>query len=372
MLLTNSAYASNIVEISVGSESIPFLLDDKGQVWTFHSSKLTPSIKPYKLESLKHIKKIAPYIAIDDKGEVYTWHLNPVQTSWDIDDGSVLDAVYTIPTKVENLNGVTLVASSSDRYFVAVINNNLIVDWSASPDNTKLDTFKNSDIKTITSRQGVIDISATWKPKSVLIDKKFLPSSDSGVVALFKNGDVIGWGIKPTGVVSIKEAGNERLLTQSPGAISVAMNSMHTVVLTLNGVPQFCGGCDGYHGGLDFKGQPWTPANTLGVAGSVEDVSVMSLFSGYDNVRPNVFIKRDGTVWAAYAPAPTGMLGKDCYLIAREKNQYWQIQAGNEPASQVAATGSAIYMLDGAHKLWMTKHSSMNMKFVNLPINLEQ
>lgn len=370
-ILSNIAYASNIVKIAVGSENIPFLLDDKGQVWTFHEPLSSSVTKPYKLENLNHIKKIAPYIAIDEKGNVFVWHLNPSKSSWDIDDGSILDAVYTKPERVENLKGVSLVTSSSDHYFVAVMNNNRIVDFESAPDKAGTDLFINNKFRTITSRQGIKSISAYWEPSKDSREGVTIVPSVTSVVALLDDGDVVGWGVKSTGVASRDEDWNEKVLTKAPGAISVAMNAMHTVVLLENGVSHFFGGCEGYRNGLDFKGEPWPQGNVEGVPGSVVDVSVMSLFSGYDNVKPNVFIKRDGTVWAAYAPAPAGMLGKDCYLVARDKKQYWQIQAGKEPALQVAATAHTIYMLDAAHKLWMVKLSSMNMKFDDLKINLE-
>ena len=360
------SYASNIAAITVAPMGIPFLLDDEGQVWAFR--KPLSFEEPIKLPNLNHIKKIAPYIAVDTNGQVYTWSLNPIKTDWG-EDG-LNEAVYNTPQRVENLQGVTLVASSGDNYFVAVIGNKDIVEWLAIRDKSGLGAVTNGPIRTVISRMGVKAVTVFWTPEVVSTVGVVIYPVASSLVALFDEGTVMGWGIKPSGAATRGSDRKGILLTQSPGATEVSMNAMHTVILTANGVPQFWGGCDGYRDGKDFNGNQWPSRNNEGVDGYVVDVIGMSLFSGYDNVKPDVFIKRDGTVWAALAPEPSGMLGRDCYLSAGKKGQLWQLPAGRSAAVQVAA-GESILMLDAEHKLWTTAGSWMNTKFHNVSINLK-
>lgn len=359
LLFAHSAQASNIVEIAVAPRDIPFLLDDEGQVWAFRKPQFLE--EPIKLPNLNHIKKIAPYIAVDTSGRVFTWSLNTVKTDWDQE--SISEAVYNVPQKVDGLQGVTSIASSGYDYFVAVVGNKEIRDWSTIQDKPGAGTVTNGPIRTVISRAGVKAVAATSRPKVVSIKGAILKPVTETMVALFDDGTVMGWGITPSEPATEEATRNGMLLTKLPGAAGIAMNDVHTVILSADGVPIFWGGCGPYVA-KDSNGHPWSPS---GVNGQVVEIKEMAINQGNDNVLPDAFIKRDGSVWAAYAPSP---VDKDCIRSGGDKRRAWQLTAGAAAAIQVAAADS-IFMLDAERKLWTTAGSWMNTKFHSVMINLK-
>lgn len=361
LFFAHSVYASNIMQIAVGEENIPFMLDDEGQVWTFRQPLPFQPVEPYKLENLNHIKKIAPYIAIDDKGQVFTWRLHPLKTYWD--ENGLVEAVYTTPQQVEGLQGVTQVASSSDGYFVAVIGDKEIVDWMVGWDKAGSGTVIKGVTRKVASRPGVKSVAALWSPEDLGWKKLNLDTPESSLVALFDDGSVIGWGIQATGIPFRNANWNELLLTKSPGATKISLKINHTIILTAGGEMQYLGGC----GGININGQRYSQVNTSILKGEVADVVEMSPGGYY---RPGAFIKRDGSVWVAYAPAPPGMLGKDCYQKDIKRGQFWKLPAGKAAAVQVAARNS-IFMLDAEHQLWVAQDNPRGTRFHNLNINLK-
>ena len=93
LFLVRSAYASNIVQIAMATQDIPFLLDDEGYVWAFQKPMSYEGL--IKLPILNHIKNIAPYIAVDTNGNVFTWGLNFQESDWV--EGELSKAGYTSP-----------------------------------------------------------------------------------------------------------------------------------------------------------------------------------------------------------------------------------------------------------------------------------
>lgn len=303
LFFAHPVHASNITAITVAPMKIPFLLDDEGQVWAFR--KPLSFEEPIKLPNLNHITKIVPYIAVDSSGQVFTWSLNVADSQWD--ESGISKATYTAPQRVENLQGVTSVAYS-DMHLVAVIEGRDIVDLEVLRDPRSFRVTGYGPIKTVISRKGVKAVAVASRPKIMSIKGAVYKPASESLVALFDDGTVMGWGITPTGRTTEDGIGQNILLTRSPGAIGVAVNAAHTVILPASGVPLFWGGCDLF--GTDRNGHPWTSGNVVGADGYVVDVIGMGIAEGNDNVLPDVFIKRDGTVWAAYAPSPPGMTGK--------------------------------------------------------------
>jgi len=371
LLFVGHAQASNIVEITVDELGIPFVLDDEGHVWGFR--KPFSLEEPVKLPHLEHIKKIAPYIAIDADGRVFTWGIKDSLVQED--QNSIAKAGYTAPKRVENLQGVTMVAHSLNHFF-AVINNQEIVEWLEIRKKRGYEIESYGPIRKIISRAGVKAIAAS--PGE--IERVVAEPYPYGLVALFDDGTVMGWGITSTGQI-VKEAATPSIeLTKSPWAIGIAMNAFHTVILSAQGVPQFWGGCDLYGRGLG--GRPWKYGHVQGVDGYVTDVKGMALAQhrvlgptgwGSDNDKQDVFIKHDGTVWLAYAPIPENTPGFECSQDNRtiKYRQAQQLLAGKAAAVQVAVGWSNILMLDADHNLWLSQGSYMHTEFRKVMINLK-
>jgi hypothetical protein len=355
--------ASNIVEIAVATENIPFLLDDKGQVWAFR--KPLSFEEPIKLPNLNHIKKIVPYIAVDTSGQVFTWSLNAADSQWD--ESGISKATYTAPQRVENLKGVTSIAYS-DMHFVAVIEDRDIVDWEVLRDPRSFRVIGYGPIHTIISRKGVRAVAVASRPKVMSITGTVYKPATESLVALFDDGTVMGWGITPTGRTTEDATWQSVLLTKLLGATDIAMNLSNIVILSADGVPRYWGGCDLY--GKNANGQSWSPGSTERADGYVADVIGMAISQGNDYVLPDAFIKQDGSVWAAYAPLPPSASGKECLKSEGDKRRAWKLTAGSAVAIQVVG-GDPIFMLDAEHKFWTTAGSWMNSKLHYVPINLQ-
>ena len=366
-----AAQAVNFVQITVDEMGTPFFLDDEGHVWGYKFLDLI------KLPNLEHIKQIAPYIAVDDEGHVFTWAINDKEAKW-LDEETLVFG-YTPPKRVGELKGVTIVAHSWNHYF-AVIDNQEIVRWSIVHKKRGIGVENYGPIKKVISHPGIKAIAAAPGTTKRIVSEP----APFGLVALFDDGTVMGWGISATGQV-VKEANTPSvLLTKSPGATGIAMNTFHTVVLTAQGVPLFWGSCDLEGRGIGINQtlgqQNWTWGSVRAVAGYVNDVKVMALAQdfnewgiggwGDDNHNYDVFIKRDGTVWLAYAPVPESAQDYQCGQD-RSQNDYRkavQVPAGKAAAIQVAKGKGSIYMLDEEHKLWETDSNNVAGQFKMIEI----
>jgi hypothetical protein len=352
----NSAFASNILAVTVAPMDIPFLLDSDGQVWAF--KKPLTFEKPIRLPNLNHIKKIAPYIAVDAEGHVLTWSLKDLK----MDESGITEVTYSDPQKVGSLRGVTSVAYSGN-HFVAVIENKDIVDWEEIHEAQTYRVKGYGLIRTVISQNGVKAVAATSWPRVISRTGTVLEEASESLVALFDDGTVLGWGFASTGRSTRDSNWQSILLTKSPGAISVALNRSHTVVLSSKGVPQFWGDC-GVDKSIskDPAGFPWPSGSVIGADGYVVDVIGMALAEGNDNVLSNVFIKRDGSVWAAHAPVPPDMTTPYCQRPAGYEHS-WKLSEGSVIAVQVASGGATILMLDTEHNLWRTSDNYLKQKF---------
>ncbi len=357
LLCAYPAFASDVVAITVAPMSIPFLLDDHGDVWAFR--KPLSFEGAIKLPNLRGIKKIAPYIAVDAKGQVFTWSLNTVNSRWD--ETGISKAVYSTPQQVANLQGVTQIAYSGN-HFVAVVEDKDIVHWEELHDPRSFRVTGYGAIKTVISRKGVKAVATASRPAIILQTGELYKSTTETLVALFDDGTVMGWGITPIEISQDSASWQGVVLTKVPSATDIAINDAHTIILTADGTPLFFGGCNKYVA-KDPNGHPWSSSS---VNGYVIDVKSMSVSEGNDNALPDAFIKRDGSVWVAYAPSPSGIY---CPALQGDKRQYWQLTAGVAAATQVVG-GNPIFMLDADHKLWTTAGSWMNTKFHAIPINL--
>lgn len=369
-----SVRASNIVQISVDATGIPFLLDEEGFVWAFRDPIGLQNLT--KLPKLKQIKKIAPYIALDTNGQVFTWSLNESEVIREMD--SLVEAAYSVPQRVEGLSGVTQVASSiadlgNHHYlavhFVAVIGNRDIVDWSARHDEIT-GMVSVSPLRKVFSRDGVRRVaSASWagviQPASSSTPR--VVDTTSSLIALFSDGSVIGWGISPEGRMITPQWGQSTtphkweemksaswsniLLAKVPGAIDVAIDQGHIIVLSENGVPKYWGGCS--FGTPEYS---MSLVSVNGMDGYVDNAIAITLTSinalhSYDAMLPDTFIRRDGSLWAVYAPNVQNM-PKTCIGATETDQKAWQLILGHAPVIQVASGGRKILALDANYELW--------------------
>jgi hypothetical protein len=264
-------------------------------------------------------------------------------------------------------------------HFFAVKDNQEIVEWREVRDKYGLTVVGYGPIKTIFSGKGIKAIASA--PGN--LDDRDPKSSPFGLVALFDDGTVMGWGITATGQLTREADTPSVVLTKLPGAIGIAMNAFHTVILTAQGVPQFFGGCDLYGRDGTNSGHLWSHGRLNGVNGVVNDVSGMALAQepnfggagGWGNDTgsgADIFINRDGIVWLAHAPLPAGASGFECgqqnptidYIHAQK------LPAGNAAAVQVATAGGLFFMLDANHGFWATQGNYGKTEFHFISINL--
>jgi alpha-tubulin suppressor-like RCC1 family protein len=343
---------------------IPFLLDDEGHVWGFR--KPFSLEDPIKLPKLENIAKIAPYVAVDTEGQVFTWSIDEDEMKMEYEN--LTEAAYTSPHKFSDLTGVTSVASS-EYHFVAVINNRDIVEWSAIPTQMGFGIKGYTPIRKVISRNGVKAISTD---SSLIIFSAATTSTErvdtiaSGVVALFDDGTVMGWRISSSGQTLIPsniseaeainsgmrqggfEAQKNTFLTKHLDAADVAMDARHIVILRSNAVPLYWGSCEARK--VNRGEHPFKGGELNGAEGFVHDALSVTLRKR-TNVPFDIFLKKDGTIWTAYALGAPDM-PPICLGTRIMKLQEWQIRLGSAPAVQVAVGGQTALILDADHKLW--------------------
>ena len=375
-----SAHAANAVQVAMDGRGVPFVLDNEGHVWAFrHPLNFGSS---FKLPKLEHIKKIAPFVAVDDQGRVFTWSFNEAKTKRD-EGGFITEAAYTLPHRTEGLQGVTMVSSSiTDAgnlnylgiHYVAVIGNKEIVDWTVHLDADSGAVVSYGPIRKVISREGVKAIAtASWGGFIPTLSKPDVMDMANGEVALFDDGTVMGWGINQAGqtvtprwnkAITLEEWKTRKaaaqkgvLITKSPGALGVAMDTGHIVILTAKGIPQYWGGCA-------FESYQYSPS--MGVAkgadGNIDgavSMAVMSTYilSKYDYVDADLYIKKDGSLWVAYAPSLPDV--PDYCLGSTERIQKTlRVTLGTAPVVQI----SRYLALDADHRVWMVGRMHQEVK----------
>jgi alpha-tubulin suppressor-like RCC1 family protein len=376
-----SAHAANAIQVAMDGRGVPFVLDNEGHVWAFrHPLNFGSS---FKLPKLEHIKKIAPFVAVDDQGRVFTWSINEATTQRD-EDGLVTEVAYTLPHRTEGLRGVTMVASSSTNFgilnslgthYLAVIGNKEIVDWTVHQDAVS-GALSYGPIRKVISREGVKAIAtASWGGFIPTLSKPDVMDMANGEVALFDDGTVMGWGINQAGqtvtprwnkAITLEEWKTRKaaaqkgvMITRSLGAIDVAMDTGHIVILTAKGIPQYWGGCA-------FESYQYSPS--MGVAkgadGNIDgavSMAVMSksIFSKYDYVDADLYIKKDGSLWVAYAPSLPDVPDY-CLGSTDRTKKTWSVTLGTAPVVQI----SRYLALDADHRVWMVGRMHKESKSV--------
>ena len=338
-------HGSSITDVVIDSPGVPFLLDDRGHVWAFQKPLSFEGLM--RLPNLRNIKQIAPYIALDKDGRVFTWSLDKTTEMTGPDD---VNAAYTMPAMVKGLSSITRVAYESNR-FVVVKEDKTIIEWVAIPAKVGFGTAGYGNFRTIHEREGIRAIGL----------------STSGTVALFKDGVVLGWGLSQTGQTR-KDAAEQRISFPVPSSVlSVYLNNFHTAILTESGPVILWGGCD--LDGHDFNRQNTGPFGVVtGVEGPVADVVTVAM-SGNDNVWPDVFLKRDGSVWAAFAPLPPDTHYNFC---SRGGVKPWRLTGMTAAATAIATNGRVILALGADHTLWVAGELGNTLSKINIRMEAEE
>jgi hypothetical protein len=330
----SSKAAPYIVDIALDSLDTPFLLDSEGHVWAFKKPLDREGL--IRLPNLQNIKKIAPWIALDKDGRVFTWYFDK-KTDWlgEYD----LAAVYTRPQLVEGLNNITMVAYNDVGRFVVVRDNKDILEWSRLRER-RFGIEGYTPIKKLCTREGV----------------KAIDAKGYGTSVLFRDGTILGWGLNEFRQTRT-ELVNQQISFNAPRAAAVYLNNYHTVVLMEDGRVLFWGGCSS--GDARSEGKGILPADGIvaGVAGPIKDV-ISVIMPENDNFYPNIFLKRDGSVWRVYPPIPPAINKIDCKSELSGKS--WQVRGMSVPAIAVREAAGMIMALGSDHTLWSASTCNYN------------
>jgi hypothetical protein len=269
------ADALKISQIAMSNEGVPFLLDSEGNVWGFK--------KPYTLEDPVKLaipvptKKIKPFMALTADGHVYTWTISTKRSlSKDSSgdgsgDGSVA-VTYTAPELEKNLPVVSDISYGSGLLkndFYALGKNDSVYEWmrDAGP--------------------SPHDVSVRTVPGDVT------SFSTSGVTTayLLRDNRLRGWGANGEG--QLPES-----LDLPEQARAVYVGVFHTFILTDTGNGYVWGGC--HASGMAVTGD--VPDVIEAVQYPLRDIQDIAV-SMDDNNFPNIFLKKDGTVWEGFPPS---------------------------------------------------------------------
>jgi hypothetical protein len=330
--------APKFVQVVIDFHGIPTFLDGNGHVWSTHKLMNANGDDLYQLPNLDHIKKIRPFIALDDKGHVFTWMVDTLQD--DFGPSGLENSGYTDPKVVNTLENVTNIDSSGYEYFTAVANNKDVFVWA-----------NDKPISLIYSKAGIKAVSTHGMSEIHSIDGSATIPETRRLILLFDNGDVISLGIKQSGTQAGITDLKETLLAQYPGATDVVRNGVHSVVLPFDGTPRFWGGCFTYW--KDISERFLTPNAVNGASSNITNVISIGINDWDDNTNPDVFIKKDGSIWASFAPIPAGKAGLDCYK-SLDKKLFWEIKVINAKIVQAVAHENQIFMLDLDGNVWVS------------------
>jgi hypothetical protein len=330
---------------------VAFLLDSNGHVWTLRKTidmNETP-IRAFKLSNLKGITKLAPYIAIDKSGRVFTWALDEKtllpdpNTPPEERNPEDVNIVCTTPTPVRDVNNATLVAYD-DNHFVVVENDKDILEWHRMPVQKQEPTKKGAlNLKEFMGSERLGPIKKIYSHDGV----KSLAITGRSVIALFNDGQILGWGLTQAGQ-TCGDTKSKIVSFDIPDAENVYLNDFRTIVLRKDGHLIYYGGC-----GFNHDIPQGVITNAIGKISNVKELTM----SSNDSFWPDLFIKKDGSVWQSYAPVPSGFENTWCGRYAHWAETAWskgvrQVDV-SVPALKVVATYQNNYLVLGEdHHLW--------------------
>ncbi len=273
-------------KIVVDEEGVVFLLDESGYVWAFSDPW---SMKgKFKIQGLKDIVDISPYIAVDRSGSVFSWD-SKVSIAGDIDNAE--GSVKYHKAKTENLKDVYLIAYGN-RQFFAVNNAGIIYQWRRGG------RYNDKDLGPIL---GGVSPSPAFQAR-----QKVIGAASSGYHVVFITDDNIihGWGLN-----HLRQLGNDKrryVEATNPVEISVPgvakkiqATSWFTMVLTDDGQLLQWGAC-----GVNGNIVPGSVSD--GRSAYFEDIGDFAVDPGSDWQR-YVLRRRNGDMWLAYPAIPSMM-----------------------------------------------------------------
>jgi hypothetical protein len=345
-----------VAGITIGANrgGTPFILDTKGDVWAFSQPfDLSGLIK---LPNLHHIKKIAGYMALSEDGHVYTWALGEKSEAPSEDQ---LNAIYTNPKQVTDLHDVSDIASSGYHY-VALKGHNFVYEWDGDFSQAK---------------------NPVLRPKLVYTGENIraVATSNRTTLALVSDKTIIGWGWNQHAQLgsndpSFVSSDDPRTIDAPETITKIYVTSLHTIALSNIGHVYYWGDCNQV---LGLK-----PEGIIAKRGPVDHVVDMSAEILEDDGYPQVFIKKDGSVWLAYAPSPENI--KQCQSLSpidSFKTPSYQLQGGAIKATAATivnnpGTPYSILLLGADHSLWAADARNPNQgiseTFVDLNYKLKK
>lgn len=340
-----------IKSIAMDSSSIPFILDDKGDVWAFKAPMMLD--EAVKLPNLHHIKKIVPFMALAEDGQVYTWELTK-ESKWE--DELNLDAGYTEPKLVKGLSHVTDIDASGN-YFVAVEDNQRVYEWGE-----KFTNFLNG------AKQVIPD------PKLIYTHAGIKSVSTLGyrIVVLLEDNTIAGWGNNQQGQMG--GDGRANILPEQfasftlPEPIAAVFTAGYTIALTKSGRAFFWGDCTR----VDNQKADTTKADS----GTMTDIAAIATSKAGDELFPDLYLKKDGSVWLEYAPIPKNI--KQCQYFSRVYNYNsptYSPKGMTVPAIAIANGGGGVSLYNAIalgtdNTLWGISTRHPNEGFKKIAINL--
>jgi hypothetical protein len=323
LLLSVIASAANATTISqVTSGTVPFLLDEKGDVWAF--KKPLSLAEPFKLPVLHNVKKIAPFMALTQSGEVYTWDLTSME---DTADGRTQ---YTTPVLKKTLSGITDIAASNN-HFVAV-KDNVIFEWR---------TLLPPPGASIPQPELMITLPDVTLPETAVT------MSDMNVAILFQHTLAIGYGYNTMGTAGDRKVQLPMRLNLPQKTQKIFADKSAFIAITEDGHALVWLPCYSKDKSECVKGDTYPLSDIIDVSGGNEN-------SYY------VFLKKDGTLWQG-----------DLSNRKNRDQEPHQLMGMDVPAKVIATSDEGegidynILAVGGDHSLWAGSYSGV-MKKIDL------
>jgi hypothetical protein len=336
-----------IVDIVMDNNGIPFFLDNKSTVWGFKR----PFILSDPIIIMKNADKIYPGLSITKYHEIFTWSLDGKNSKWP--EPNSLFAQYTVPNKIDNKENYSSAASYLS-HFSAVQNNDAIIEWGR--------------------RYKIGGTSTLETPRSVYHHPEINEVVTSGFTTLVLQNDatIVGWGFNDAGQLgpdsrTLIDPENPAKITVPFTPTHIYSGSEHTIVLSRNGQAFYWGGCKSSASDVAVP-------NVVAKEGPLSDITAVAMV-GDDNVFPDAFLKKDGSIWLSFAPAPDGVHSESCGRVFPDGSKAVQITGMPVPATKVAVGGSVeinftILALGSDHSLWGANLTDEHPKFIKLPFEL--
>ena len=202
-----------------------------------------------------------------------------------------------------------------------------------------------------------------------------ISTSAWSTIALLEDNTIVGWGYNAQDQLGTDRA--THISSDAPATFTIPeaitkiyMTTFHTVALSSSGHAFFWGCC--------------TQINTLkaeglkAAIGSVDNISDIAIAKRDDNIFPDVFLKHDGSVWLAYAPAPSNT--EQCQTTRKLYDYHapsYHLTGMTVPAVKIVNGGDGntkftTIALGSDNSLWGANTRHPQKGFVKIPLKSNQ